>query len=295
MKILLIGDFHGKFSTKIFNQIKKEKPELILCTGDFCGNERYSELFFKYIYGAEELDIPNIAEGTLKEIERLEKTVVPVGKKVLKKLKRLKTMTYSIRGNWDPLDYPYDIGGTRVRNKDLIEAKNFLKLQDKDFKFIDLGLVELEDFVILGGASSTHPGEISRKYNKRLKRDYTEEEIKNRIREYKRREKIYNKNFSKAKKKGKPIIFLTHNCPYKTIDKLQKGPSKGEHYGNYLERLIIKKFKPEIVVCGHIHETRGKARLGKSKIINPGAVLENRFAILDIDEKKRKYKIKFFN
>ena len=292
MKILLIGDFHGEFSQKVFNQVKKEKADLVLCTGDFCGNKKYAELFFEYIYGFGDEEIPL---DIMRNIEKFEKMVVPAGRMALKKLKQLDTMTYSIRGNWDPLDYPFDIGASRVRNKDLNDAKDFLKFQDNKFKFIDFGLIELKDLVIVGGASSTTPGEVNRKYNKRLKRYYTETEIKNRIKEYKKREKIYNKNFAKAKKIGKPIIFLTHNCPYKTLDKLQQGPSKGEHYGSYLERLMIQKFKPEIVICGHIHETRGKAKLGKSKIINPGAILENKFAILDIDEKTGKYKIKFFN
>ena len=287
-----MGDFHGEFSQKVFNQIKNEKADLVLGTGDFCGNKKYAELFFEYIYGVGDEEI---TLDVMKNIEKFEKKVVPAGKTVLKKLKQLDTTTYSIRGNWDPLDYPFDIGANKVRNKDLNDAKDFLKLQNEKFKFIDLGLIELKSLVIVGGASSTSPGEVNRKYNKRLERYYTETEIKSRTKEYKRREKIYNKNFTKAKKTGKPILFLTHNCPYKTLDKLQQGPSKGEHYGSYLERLMIQKFKPEIVVCGHIHENRGKARLGKSKIINPGAMAENRFAILDIDEKTWKYKIKFFN
>lgn len=35
MKILAIGDFHGKFPGKLKKLIKKENPDLILCTGDF--------------------------------------------------------------------------------------------------------------------------------------------------------------------------------------------------------------------------------------------------------------------
>lgn len=292
MKILLIGDFHGKFAKKTFNQIKKENVDLVLSVGDYCGNEKYSKLFFEYLYG---IDDPEVPERIAKEIELLEKKIVPAGEKAIKILKELNVKTYSIRGNWDPLDYPYDIVSSKLEEKDIRDSKKFIKKQNSLFKFIDFKLIELDNVVIVGGGSSTSPGRIDKKYQKRLEKRYTKEEIKGRIREYKRREKIYNKAFAKAKKTKKPIIFLTHNCPYKILDKLQRGPSKGEHYGSYLEKEMIKKFKPEIVVCGHIHESRGKARFGKTKIINPGAIIEEKFAILDIDEKTRKYKIKFFN
>ena len=35
MKLLAIGDFHGKFPKKLRNKIKSENPDLILSLGDF--------------------------------------------------------------------------------------------------------------------------------------------------------------------------------------------------------------------------------------------------------------------
>ena len=52
-KILAVGDFHGQISKKLFNRIKKEKPDVILTPGDFCGNQEFVKLEFKY-YGSEE-------------------------------------------------------------------------------------------------------------------------------------------------------------------------------------------------------------------------------------------------
>ena len=37
MKLLAIGDFHGKFPEKLKRKIEKEKPELILANGDYTG------------------------------------------------------------------------------------------------------------------------------------------------------------------------------------------------------------------------------------------------------------------
>ena len=57
MKILVIGDFHGKFTNKQLSQLKKENPDMILSVGDFCGNNKWSELFFKYFYAKSRKEI----------------------------------------------------------------------------------------------------------------------------------------------------------------------------------------------------------------------------------------------
>ena len=46
MKILAIGDFHGKFPEKFFRRIKKENFDIILSVGDFCGDDKLAKLFF---------------------------------------------------------------------------------------------------------------------------------------------------------------------------------------------------------------------------------------------------------
>ena len=53
MKILAIGDFHGKFPVKLKERIEKEKVDLIISQGDFCGNAELSRLFFKHVYRKE--------------------------------------------------------------------------------------------------------------------------------------------------------------------------------------------------------------------------------------------------
>ncbi len=57
-----------------------------------------------------------------------------------------------------------------------------------------------------------------------------------------------------------------------------------------MEREIIRRFKPELVLCGHMHENQGRDRIGKSIIVNTGSVLENQYAIVDFDEDKGKVK-----
>ena len=69
--------------------------------------------------------------------------------------------------------------------------------------------------------------------------------------------------------KGKKIIMVTHGPPYGTkLDRLNK-----EFTGSKTLTDFIKKNKPELLICGHIHENEGKQDfMGKTKIVNPGPI-----------------------
>ncbi len=78
-----------------------------------------------------------------------------------------------------------------------------------------------------------------------------------------------SKQFLKLLKKEDKPILVTHAPPYNTrVDNLN-----GIHCGNRSIRNFIKKAKPVLAVCGHLHETMGKEdRIGKTRVINPGYV-----------------------
>tara|TARA_Y100000310_G_scaffold338650_1_gene428921 strand:+ start:9354 stop:10250 length:897 start_codon:yes stop_codon:yes gene_type:complete len=296
-KILVVGDFHGKLSMKLSNMIKKENPDIILTPGDFCGNERLAKLEFEHAYGVEE---KKISKKIKKEMKLLEKKSLVDGLRLVQRLKSLNKPIYAVCGNWDPKSYPFDIGAT-MRSKDKKSSKNLRYLQTKKFKLIDFKLIELEDFILVGGASSTHPGKIDKTTLNKIRKNSDKpkrkigKEIKRTVKEYKRRETIYIKNFTKAKeisrKTKKPIIFLTHNAPYGTrLGKIRAKSApkevRGKDMGSYLERKTINRFKPDIVLCGHMHENFGKQKLGKTLVMNSGSAMENQFLKFDIGRKK---------
>jgi len=287
MKFLVVSDFHGRLPKGLKSVIKKERIDMILSSGDYCGSKRLGELEFKYYYGKDEDDVPARIK---KEVIRLEKKSTDNGINVVKELKKLNLNFLGIRGNWDPLPWLYDIGSAR-KTDETKNSKRFINLQTKKFKFIDFKLINFEKFVIIGGTSSTYPGKIDKKSLKNL----DEKEERKRKREYMKRKKKYERIFMRAKKIKKPVIFLTHNCPYNTkLDKVKGGPAKSKHYGSFLEREIIRRFKPDLVICGHMHESQGRDKLGKSVIVNSGSFLEKKFAIIDWDEDKgRVGKIRF--
>ncbi|MBW2981799.1 metallophosphoesterase [Candidatus Woesearchaeota archaeon] len=85
-----------------------------------------------------------------------------------------------------------------------------------------------------------------------------------------------DKNFEKISKvfkkiikerAGHKIILVTHAPPYNTnVDKIGKNP-----VGNKSIRNFISEVKPDLVICGHLHENANKKdKIGKTLIINPG-------------------------
>ncbi|MCQ2972459.1 MAG: metallophosphoesterase [archaeon] len=76
-------------------------------------------------------------------------------------------------------------------------------------------------------------------------------------------------------------ILVTHAPPFETNADLIEG---GVHVGSKGVLKAIQEFKPDINVCGHIHEAKSVDLIGETKILNPG-MLENDGAILiDIED-----------
>jgi uncharacterized protein len=70
-----------------------------------------------------------------------------------------------------------------------------------------------------------------------------------------------------GKYNGKKVVLVTHGPPFATkLDRLDK-----RHVGNKDYRKFIERIKPDLVVCGHLHETAGVTdSIGKTKMVNPG-------------------------
>ena len=68
MKILVIGDFHGKFPQKLKNKLKKKRFDLVVGLGDYFpfGSRK---LFFKHCYGTDLEVWDVIGKKKYKEIE----------------------------------------------------------------------------------------------------------------------------------------------------------------------------------------------------------------------------------
>lgn len=75
-------------------------------------------------------------------------------------------------------------------------------------------------------------------------------------------------------------IFIPHAPPYNTaVDQVLSGT----HVGSKAVRSFIEQHQPDVVVCGHIHEARGKDTIGNSQIVNCGPAGKGYYVVITID------------
>ncbi len=76
-------------------------------------------------------------------------------------------------------------------------------------------------------------------------------------------------------------VFCPHAPPARTAcDRL----ASGEHVGSEVIRAFVEREQPDVVLCGHIHESRGADEIGRSRVVNPGPVREGHYAVVEIDD-----------
>lgn len=76
-------------------------------------------------------------------------------------------------------------------------------------------------------------------------------------------------------------VIISHIPPANTkVDAL----FTGHHVGSDFLRDMIEEKQPDVVICGHIHEARGVDRIGRTMVVNPGAVCESYAAMIEFDE-----------
>ncbi len=79
---------------------------------------------------------------------------------------------------------------------------------------------------------------------------------------------------------NKPLIVLTHSPPYGT-----NADKHGEaHVGSSSFARLISEFKPDVWICGHIHESRCVSLEDGSLVVNPGPCGAGCYGILEIQE-----------
>jgi Icc-related predicted phosphoesterase len=88
-------------------------------------------------------------------------------------------------------------------------------------------------------------------------------------------------------------ILLAHYPPFGYFDKVKykgENPMNGKHIGfkGYTE--FIKKNKPDLFICGHMHEYQGKTKIGKTAIVTTGSAKQGKAAMIEFDEKIKRIK-----
>lgn len=77
------------------------------------------------------------------------------------------------------------------------------------------------------------------------------------------------------------LILVSHAPPANTRVDLT---SFGVHAGSLAVKEFIEKVKPLLVLCGHIHESKGVDLLKDTLIVNPGPAYKGFYAKVDVKE-----------
>jgi Icc-related predicted phosphoesterase len=79
---------------------------------------------------------------------------------------------------------------------------------------------------------------------------------------------------------ARPLVLVSHQPPRDTRCDL----TRGGHVGSTAIRDAILRHQPDLVLCGHIHESAGSDLLERSRIVNPGPWFQGgvlRFRVVD--------------
>ncbi len=76
-------------------------------------------------------------------------------------------------------------------------------------------------------------------------------------------------------------ILLVHTPPVGALD-----TDEGKHKGSRVINDLIQRFQPAWVFCGHAHKARGDEGSGECVVVNPGALKNGFYALVDTEKKK---------
>ena len=298
MKMLVLGDFQGKFPFKLKRKIEKIKDEIdfIVGLGDYAGIDEWKPYIMKYIKIMKVSGRQESFEDFVgrKKYNSLMKKDFELSKKVCKILDSFGKPIHYIFGNSDDEWYNYPFGGKIWKIK---KSKVNLIKKLNNFKSLNYRKRKIKgiNFVGFGGYM-----DIEAYFDKKEWKGETGEQIQNRKNRHKKAEKKLFDILKKTKKGTKgnenPLIFVLHYPPYGVFDIIKAGknnPMNKKSAGVKFFTSAIKKYKPLLVFCGHMHEYKGMKKFHNTLVINPGEGGKGKAAVVEINiDKNKRGKIK---
>ena len=109
--------------------------------------------------------------------------------------------------------------------------------------------------------------------------EFTEEEICNAL----------ERGFEQVRE-VRPLLMICHAPPFETKCDRIKG---GRAVGSTAARKFIETFQPEVCISGHIHESAGVDRIGKTTVLNAGPFKDGGYVIIDFDARGIEARLEF--
>lgn len=280
MRMLVIGDFHGKFSEKLKKRIISANPDLIVGVGDYAGVDdwySYIKYMFKQSISGKEW-MPAGEFFGKKKFNELVKKDFEAGKGVLNGLKGIGKPVILVFGNGDDVWYKYLFAKNWA-----IDRKALKFVRKLGVKNITYGLAKFEGIKFAGFGGYM---DVKANYDNKKKGD--RDSWKRAIKRVRMSRQFLFRNLRKSH--GADILVL-HYPPEGAFDIIsdKNNPYHGKSAGIESFREAILKFKPKIALCGHMHEYQGAKKIGKTLVVNPGDAERGRFAVIDYPGMKVKF------
>lgn len=220
MKILALGDPHGKLPKNLYGLVKKNKVELIVCVGDVPpvpkgfrkGRKSFTEAFIKY--ANERFDF------------------------IVKKLCSFGLPVIVLRGNM------YLTGSRNELTKQIFGSHNNLF-----YKKTGIVKIKGKNFILFDMSFEPH---MYSEPDSWMKMQF-------------KLNKSRKEKMGLIMKKYSDAIIVSHAPPFSVLDETEKG-----NRGSKILLEIIKKYRPSLVLCGHIHECKGRKKIGRTEVFNLG-------------------------
>ncbi|MCL5011516.1 MAG: hypothetical protein M1594_01315 [Candidatus Marsarchaeota archaeon] len=89
--------------------------------------------------------------------------------------------------------------------------------------------------------------------------------------------------FQKAK--NETVFLATHAPPFGVLDE-----SKGRRIGSTALRKIIEEHQPLVNFCGHVHETEGTEKIGKTLVVKVASLMFGKAVLFETSTLKLVFK-----
>ena len=287
MKLLVLGDFQGTFSDKLMKKLKKEEFDVIIGVGDYGGISDWRPWVMQNLKDARKGKEYLTAEEYFgkKRLKLLIKKDMGATRIVFKKIEYFGKPFISVFGNGDDGWYKYPF----VSHMPKLEKRNaaFLK-KLKNFKDITYKQTKINkiNFIGFGGYM-----DIEAYLDKKVFPESAEKEKY--FARLNRLKSSRKQLFKRLKKIKGEKIFVFHYPSLGAFDIIRDkkdNPMNGKSSGVRFFKEIIKKYKPKLVLCGHMHEYQGVKKIDSTFIINPGDAEKGKYTVVDIQDKKIKVK-----
>lgn len=264
----LIGDIHGnlKHLQQTIKKLEKHKIDALFVTGDIAGTVHYpliinSILKYKTISREKYVDLV-YGEAYHRFTEFQQSTV----ESALSMLSRKAFKVFFTHGNSE--------------TKEARELMNTLASENDNLFYLGNDVVELENIQVVGYGYCM-PAEYRQSFKTPGEKKI--EEI----------EKDLQQLESRISHNDKLLIGLFHEPPNNV--KVDYIPQKKVYGGNPIINKHIAKVKYRYFFSGHIHESQGYAKVGDTIVVNPGALVESEWAVVDETSQKIHFFKKKFN